>query len=461
MKKTLNFIKSEDTKEKYKIGLNSFTRKRKMGFEDIAILSLRNSKKSLQIGINEFIKEFKEQKSKYTKSSYTKARAKVSPSLFTALNDELIESYYEDKEGVELYNGFRIFAIDGSTLQLPNIEAISPKIDGEVQKMSNNLRDIYGYISNNLSDYETKARISILEDVENRITHQGIINSYFSSEKDMAFEHIEYLAELKAKSSTSYNDLIIFDRGYPSYALLFLLESKGIDYLIRMPRKRFKETDDFRDGKSQDKIITIELTKEKIFDIKRNNKNLQLTKVIEDRIADNKVTFRAIKVKLPSGETEILITSLVDKKAYKTKIFKAFYFRRWGVEEEYKAIKSLLQVENFTGITQIAIHQDFFATLFMLNMSNIMISAAQEEKIEKYNQKKKRKYQYKVNRSFAIGSIKNEFIYLLITDGDIEAFYEEMLDSISTNLTPIKPDRSFSRDKKCRHKYPICQKSTI
>ncbi len=432
-----------------------------MGFEDIAIVSLRNSKKSLQIGLNEFLKEFSNKKSKYTKSSYTKARAKVSPSLFTVLNDELIESYYEDKEGIELYKGFRIFAIDGSTLQLPNVESISLKIEGEAQKMKQELRDIYGYNSNNLADYETKARISILEDVENRITHQGIINSFFSSEKDMAFEHIEYLAELKAKSSTSYNDLIIFDRGYPSYALLFLLESKGIDYLIRMPRKRFKETDDFRDEKSQDKIITIELTKEKIHDIKRNNKNLKMAKVIEDRIANKQVIFRAIKVKLPSGEIEVLITSLLDKKTYKTKIFKAFYFKRWGVEEEYKAIKSLLQVENFTGITQIAIHQDFFATLFMLNMSNIMINAAEEERIENYNKKKKRKYQYKVNRNFAIGSMKDEFIYLLVTDGDIEAFYEEMLDAISTNLTPVKPDRSFSRDGKCRHKHPICQKSAI
>jgi len=432
-----------------------------MGFKDIAILSLKNSKKTLQVGLNEFLKEFKEKEIKYTKSSYTKARAKVSPSLFIALNDELIESYYEDKEGVELYRGFRTFAIDGSTLQLPNVESISPKIKGQVQKMKQELRDIYGYNSNNLADYETKARISILEDVENRIVHQGIINSYFSSEKDMAFEHIEYLAELKDKSSTSYNDLIIFDRGYPSYALLFFLESKGIDYLIRMPKKQFAEIEKFRIGKLKDSIITIELTKTRLSDIKRKNNNPKIAKVLKDKVVGDVIKLRAIKVKLESGEIEILITSLLDKKAHKTKIFKEFYFKRWGVEEEYKAIKCLLQVENFTGITQIAINQDFFATLFMLNMNNIMINAVEEEKIEEYNQKKERKYQYKVNRNFAIGSMKDEFIYLLVTDGNIEAFYDEMLDTISTNLTPIKPNRSFSRDRKCRHKHPICQKSAV
>ena len=432
-----------------------------MGFEDIVILALRNSKKSLQIGLNEFLKEFKDKKIKYTKSSYTKARAKVSPSLFIAVNDELVESYYEEKEVVELYRGFRTFAIDGSTLQLPNVESISPKIEGQAQKMKQELRDIYGYNSNNLADYETKARISILEDVENRIVHQGIVNSYFSSEKDMAFEHIEYLAELKKKSETPYNDLIIFDRGYPSYALLFFLESKGIDYLIRMPKNQFKEIEEFRTGKLKDSIINIELTKTRLYDIKRKNNNPKIAEVLKDKAVGNVIKLRAIKVKLKSGEIEILITSLLDKKAHKTKIFKDFYFKRWGIEEEYKAIKCLLQVENFTGITQIAINQDFFATLFMLNMHNIMINAVEEEKITDYNQKKKRKYQYKINRNFAIGSMKDEFIYLLLTDGNIEAFYEEMQDIITTNLTPIKPNRSFSRDGKCRHKYPICQKSAI
>ncbi len=68
---------------------------------------------------------------------------------------------------------------------------------------------------------------------------------------------------------------------------------------------------------------------------------------------------------------------------------------------------------------------------------------------------------HKVNRNFAIGSMKDEFIYLLVTDGDIELFYEDMLDTMSTNLTAIKPNRSFSRAGKCRHKYPVCQKSAI
>jgi hypothetical protein len=432
-----------------------------MGFEDISFLLLKNSKKSSQITLNEFLKEYKEKEMKYTKPSYTKARAKISPSLFIALNDNLIESFYEDKETVEMYKNFRVFAIDGSTLQLPNVESLNLKKDSKTKKMKQELRSIYGYCSNNKGEYETKARISILEDIENKIVHQGILGSFFSSEKDMAFEHIEYLADLKNKCNVDYNDLIIFDRGYPSYAMLFLLKTNNIDYIIRMPKSRFKEVDNFREGKQKDTIISLEINKSQLYDMKRKNNNAKIAKLLKNIKVGDIVKLRAVKIKLKSGETEILITSLLDKKEYKTKMFKDFYFKRWGIEEEYKTIKSLLQIENFTGITQIAINQDFFATLFMLNMVNIMISATENEKIKEYNQKKKRKYQYKINRNFAIGSIKDEFIYLLVTDGDIEAFYEEILNTISTNLTPIKPNRSFSRDKPSRHKYPICQKSAI
>jgi hypothetical protein len=421
------------------------------------MIGLKNSKKSLQMSINEFFKEFNMNDVKYQKSSYTKARAKISPSLFVGLNDELIDSYYGDNEGVKLYKGFRVFAIDGSTMQLPNIESLTPKEDGVSQKMREELRSIYGYTSDFYAQYESRAKISLLEDVENQIIHQGIFNSYNASEKEMAYEHIEYLAQLKQKSLIKYNDLIIFDRGYPSYALISFIEFKGIEYLMRIPKNYFKEIEAFRNSKANDSIITIELTKDRLYQIKRNNKYSHISSFLANKKAGESITLRAIKVKLPTGEIELLITSLLDKKLYKHKIFKSFYFKRWGIEESYKALKSLFEIENFTGITQVAINQDFFATLFS-NMHSIMINAATQERVEEYNIQKRRKYQYKINRSFAISSMKDELIYLIVTNGDIEAFYAKMLDTITTNFTPIKPNRSFDRKRDSRHKFPINKK---
>ena len=462
-------MSSKEVCENYKLGKSSFTRNRKLGFYDIATSIIKNNKKASQNSMNEFLKnDLKQQDMGYTKSAYTQARVKITPSLFIMLNGEIVNEYYQNKTAVKLYKGLRIFAIDGSTLELPNIEPIEPKDGDKKRKMSQDLRNIHGVSSNQFGKYETKSRISILEDVENNIVHHGILDSYHASEKNMAIEHIDYLAELKAKitdiEKNNYKDVIIFDRGYPSFALILYLEEKGIDYLIRMPRNRFKEVDEFRDDKRfKDKIIELELTKNRFYEIKRKNDNPKITKMLKNKKVGDKIKLRVIKVVLNSGEIEILITSLLDKKEYKTKIFKEFYFKRWGIEEEYKVIKSLMQVENFTGISQIAINQDFFATILLLNINNTIINDVERTKIEDYNkdESKKRKYKYKINRNYAIGIFKAEFIELIAQNGDIEKFFNSIESKISKNLIPIIPNRVFSRKNTCRHKYPINGKSTI
>ncbi len=454
----MNLLNSDKIKEKYKFLKESFTRNRTLGFRDIALLILKNTKNTLQTAMDTYMEAFRQEEKNYSKSSYTKARAKISPSLFVMLNDELVQEYYKDNEEVQLYKNFRVLAIDGSTLQLPNVESIEAKKGNEPKKMSQEIREIYGYSSNGKGEYETKARISVLVDVCNNVILEGIFNSYLSSEKDRTFEHIDYLVELKTKSSQHFNDLIIFDRGYPSYALLLYLEKNSIDYVIRMPKSRFKEIDTFRQSDCDDTLIELKLTKTRLHDMKRKNSNAKVAQTMEDKKIGESLKLRAVKVSLDSGEVEILITSLVDSKAYKTKIFKQLYFKRWGVEEEYKALKALMQVENFTGITQIAINQDFFATIFMLNITNRIISDIESENTQIDNQTKPRKYRYKVNRNYSIGVIKDKFIYLVLTSGDIELFFKQIEEKLKKNLIPIKPGRTFARKKNSRYKYPIAQK---
>ena len=43
---------------------------------------------------------------------------------------------------------------------------------------------------------------------------------------------------------------------------------------------------------------------------------------------------RLIRIDLPTGETEILITSLIDKELYPYDIFAELYHERWFVEED-------------------------------------------------------------------------------------------------------------------------------
>lgn len=56
---------------------------------------------------------------------------------------------------------------------------------------------------------------------------------------------------------------------------------------------------------------------------------------------------RVIKLILPSGETETLITNL---RRIKETEFMLLYFLRWPVETKYDVVKNKLALENFSGV---------------------------------------------------------------------------------------------------------------
>ncbi len=67
---------------------------------------------------------------------------------------------------------------------------------------------------------------------------------------------------------------------------------------------------------------------------------------------------------LPSGEIEVLATSLMDEQKFQTGGFKELYFLRWGVETFFAKLKGRLSLENFTGKSVESVKQDFFSYLY-------------------------------------------------------------------------------------------------
>jgi len=50
---------------------------------------------------------------------------------------------------------------------------------------------------------------------------------------------------------------------------------------------------------------------------------------------DTPLKVKLVRINLPSGETEVLITSLLNGRKYTNGIFKELYFKRWKVETFY------------------------------------------------------------------------------------------------------------------------------
>ena len=431
IKKVKATIFSEEFLNENRISEKDFSRKSKLGFKELILFQLNALKGSLQSSLKEFIKSLKHVKS-YTKQAYSEARQKINFKVFCNLNKILLLEYYK-LNTYKTHKGYRVMAIDGSNLRLPN---------------TNELKKTFGEITNQGEITLASARGSVLYDVENKIVIDSIIERYMFNERELAIKHIEKLKELKEKSNNDLKELVLFDRGYPSLKLMLYLEKNNINYLMRVSGSFLKEVNKFKKGNKNEEVLEINLTKQRL-------KKIELKEIVKKGKSNIKV--RVIRIKLDSGEEEILITSLMDKKEFSHDEFKELYFKRWGIEVNYNILKNIIELENFTGIKPIAIMQDFYATILVGNIKSLLESVAQVGVDEK-NETKNNKYDYQINRNLAHGVYKGNIVLLLLKKKGSEKILKKILYEIELEVTPIRDGRSFSRKIKYGNRYSVNRK---
>ena len=156
-------------------------------------------KKSLSLEIENFLSFLKiKSTSKFTKSAFVQARMKIKPEVFKHLSNSLINEFYTDNDlAIKKWNGFRLLAVDGSSITLP---------------ITKELRQLYGEAKNQTSTGVVQARCSVIYDVENNYVLEGKLAPLKKGERQLALSH---LCHCKT------GDLIIYDRGYPSYSFIY------------------------------------------------------------------------------------------------------------------------------------------------------------------------------------------------------------------------------------------------
>ncbi|HEY5589013.1 MAG TPA: IS4 family transposase, partial [Candidatus Paceibacterota bacterium] len=366
----------------------------KMTFKSIVVFMMNFVKKSLQLELDDFFDGTNKANLSVTKQAFSEARQKISPTAFVKLSDAIIEWFYKDTD-FKRFKGYRLLSIDGTILEINNTE---------------NLRNEFGYIENQ-SMKVARARAAGLYDVENDMIITAVLNKYRTSERLQAEELINKLRDIGFS-----NDLILFDRGYPSKDLISFIEEKKIKYLMRVSVS-FKS---LVNVKGEDQIVEIKNKKETL-------------------------KVRVLKFQLDSGVTEILITNVFEE-TFRVYDFKELYFKRWGIEVKYNELKNRLQIENFTGETPISIKQDFYATIYLSNMVTLAKMDA-DIMINEKNKGKDLKYEYKVNTNILIGKLKNSLVYMLLEENPRKRskILNKIMKEVSRNIIPIRPGRSFER----------------
>ncbi|WP_191963304.1 IS4 family transposase [Flavobacterium luteum] len=389
-----------------------FSRRRKQPFGGMLLFMVNFLKKSLVIEIDSFV-NFLNSKSnltsvkKFTKSAFVQKRMKINPAVFKYLSQVIIKNtYIESNTTIKLFYGFRILSVDGSKLTLPNTEELKKE---------------FGESKNQTDTGVVQARISVLYDVLNSLVLDSEMDKLKTCERTLALRH-----SIQWKK----NDLIIYDRGYPSYDFKYEHINAGIDYLIRVKTSHSKIVQCFVDS-GEKAIVTEIFPQEKHSFIGKNyNKNSPLK-------------VRLVRVDLPSGEVEVLMTSLLDSEKYPTKIFKELYFMRWGIETFYDELKNKLKVGCFTGYSKISILQDFFCAIFISNLQSIIVNDLQEElNIKNHNTK----LNYKINSNLSYGFLKNRILELLTKEASLENIFNELQNLFIQNTIPIRPNRNNKRN---------------
>lgn len=399
--KTHEKINSSEFCEKHRVSEKYFTRLRCMSFVSIVILCLNFLRKSLQVEIDRYMELTDPEIEKpMSKQAFSKARHKISPDAFKEIYEISVETILEN-DGIGRYKGYRIFAIDGTELQLP--------ISNEIASRFPQAR----------GTFSPRARASILCDVITGFSVHCNIETIKLGERDLAMEHLRYFESLKQTK-----DLIIFDRGYPSKALIKYLDDNGFKYLMRLQKSFNAQIDN------------------------TNKSDFYVT------IYDGNI--RVIKLVLSSGETEVLITNL-GRKAFKKSEFQELYNLRWGVETKYNTLKNKLEIESFSGKTIVTVLQDFYATLYLSNIVS-SIKSESDEIICEDNANKNLKYDYITNENLLIGKLKDKLVMILLNpDANHRALLlDKLILQASRHRTAIVPDRHFKRPA-TSHKRVCCK----
>jgi hypothetical protein len=421
------YIWSDSLKENGRMSIKDFVRERVLTFPVLLLFLINSAKQTLQISLDNFFETIK--LSSVTKQAFSKARKKLLAKAFVLLNRKLLEEYYTDNT-ISLWKGFRLIAIDGSDIQLPQKESLISRF-GCAKNTKNTL---------------AMAKLSCAYDILNCKTLDAQLDRCKSPERDLAFRNIEAISSLNQDPT---NDLYIFDRGYPSLGMFFYLKNKNADFLMRGSfsscfssiKKRLEdgETDFIH------RLLAKQATHQQAQDIKEK------TPLLDRKTAF--VDVRVTVVILDNGEKELLFSSLLDKIKYSTADLKQLYGRRWDKEENYKWFKIGLELENFSGHSEKAVEQEIWALIFTANTASLIMQDAQEE-VDQEHGIKGLKHSYKINKKIAIGSLKDNLIKVLYEkDGDITEFCDRLKKKFKKNLCPVREGRKYKRVKKARRKY--------
>ncbi|MGN0351799.1 MAG: IS4 family transposase [Roseburia sp.] len=390
-----------------------FTRKRKLDLQTTVSFFLTSVGKSLS---NELLQFFSCKSSFPTVSAFIQQRDKLSKTAF----EELFHSFSDSNIPNRTFKGYRLLAVDGSSLCTPpnpaDADSYFPSVNGKKHFNLLHINALYDLCSHTYVD---------------AIAEGGQVFN-----ERTAFNNLVDRSYIK-------NAIVIADRGYEAFNTFAHCMVKGWYFLIRA-----------KDGSSGAVINGLSLPDSEEYDVPislvlgrsrskealtiPNYKPLASNTVFDFLPASSKASkdistfamnFRVVRLQISPGCFEIIITNL-PADVFQPEILKKLYSERWGIETSFRHLKKNIGLELVHAKKVESIFHEIFARLIVYNFTALI--AYQTSIREKLG-----KYSYKPSFTNAVLICRQLF---LRKTSPLEAEA-----CIARCLTPIRPDRSTPR----------------
>ena len=235
-----------------------------------------------------------------------------------------------------LWRGHRVFAVDRSKIHLPR------RLRRDRYRCPSD-RSHYpqGLLS---SLFQLRARLPCDLDL-----------SCHENERRAARDHLRALRP---------GDVVVFDRGYYSFALLHACARRGLHPLFRLQANASGLVRDFIPSDDADRTVPVEPTQ---------TARQQQPDAVLQPVPARFVNYTA------GGNDYTLATTLLDPKRYSRHALADLYHARWGVEEHYKVVKRLLRLEPFHGQSEDLVLQELWACFTLIAMTRLFSNHCEAE----------------------------------------------------------------------------------
>jgi hypothetical protein len=410
-------ILSLEFRARHRVHIRDFTRQRVLTFPVVMLLLLQKTTKSIQRHLHSFFEQLRPQAhgDGVTPGGWTQARAKLSHTAFIELNQEILLPcfYAADQAGHRRsWRGHRLLGCDGSLLRLPSHRQVFEHFGSLT-------------VTNQLGDTGTRyapARLSVLYDLLNGLGLDARLEPVAQSEVELAAGQLERVAP---------NDVLIWDRGFTGMVLMAQTLARGAHFIGRCSKGSFAAAQQLFRVNRAGRSLLVKL-------VASSAQRAELQKLG----LPGELNARFVSLRLPTGELEVLVTSLQDQTLYPTGEFQEVYYWRWQHETYHQMLKGRLDLENWSGQTVEAVRQDVQAAVFVSNVERLLSQEPQEALSA---QDARRQYPAQINRAVSYHALKERMLDLLWSEPSLEKVLEQIQRWMQSNPVSVRPDRSPPR----------------